>query len=112
MIYRSPGRNSTRHILSEFRKYVKAREVIDRGDNVFPRYETGVEYLNVDDENTKTVWWNIQEMKLVKFLNKYSNFEQFMNKDDHRGFYYPEYYDWKEQERKKKNEEIRNKLNK
>ena len=51
-------------------------------------------------------------MKLVKFLNKYSNFEQFMNKDDHRGFYYPQYYDWKEQERKKKNEEIRNKLNK
>ena len=101
-----------KYIAFRFRKYVKAREVIDRGDNVYPRYETGVEYLNVDDENTKTVWWNIQEMKLVKFLNKYSNFGQFMNKDDHRGFCYPEYYEWKKQEREKKNEEIKNKLNK
>lgn len=99
-------------IAFKFRKYVKARPVVDGGDNVSPRYETGVEHLNSDDENTKTVWWNIQEMKLVKFLNKYSNFLQFMNKDDHRGFYYPEYYEWKEQEREKKNKEIRNNLNK
>lgn len=88
-----------KYIAFRFRKYVKARPVINCGDNRWPRYETGVEYLNVEDDSTKAVWYSIEDMKLVKFLNKHSNFGQFQDKDDHKGFYYPEYYEMKNNQR-------------
>lgn len=88
-----------KYIAFRFRKYVKARPVTDGGDNVWPRYETGVEYLNVEDDSTKAVWYTIQDMKLVKFLNQHSNFGQFQDKNDRRGFYYPEYYEMKKKQR-------------
>ena len=98
-----------KYIAFRFRKYVKARPVENRGDNVWPRYETGVEYLDVEADSTKAVWCTIQDMKLVKFLNEHSNFGQFQDKDDYRGFYYPDYYEMK---RKQREEELKQKYNK
>ena len=91
-----------KYIAFRFRKYVKARPVVDRGDNVWPRYETGVEYLNEKDDTTMDVWYSIESLKVVDYLNKHSNFLQFKDKDDNRGFYYPEFYEKKREEKMKR----------
>ena len=83
-----------KYIAFKYRKFVKAREVIDLnidGYRVSPRYECGVEYLdNISDDDMFNTWCAIEDSWIAKFINKKSRFLQYKDKNDHIGFYYPE----------------------
>ena len=104
----------------KYHKYVKTRTVIDTtepGWMTSPRYNTGIEYRpGLDEETIKKIWYKIENSKLVKFLNKNSNFSQYSDSESKRGFYYPEYYEEKrkkeEAEREVRLEKMKQKNNK
>ena len=77
----------------KYYKIIKARKVEYR-DDIIPCYETGIEYsddLEIEDEDKelKPIWIEIENSWIVKFLNKHSNFTQYWDSDDNRGFCYP-----------------------
>ena len=81
----------------KYHKYIKVRGVKDqKTDNweVWPRYETGIEYRpGLDEDTIKKIWYKIEDSKLVSFLQKHSHFNQYSDSEAKRGFYYPEYYE-------------------
>lgn len=75
-------------------KYIVPRKLIDQNESfknctVSPRWRTGVEYKEgVSEDDRFNVWCHLNDSKAVEFLRKYSNFAQYKDSEDKRGFWY------------------------
>lgn len=95
-----------RYLGFKYRKYIKIRPIVDMSDPGYyrhPRYECGVEYLpDVPNDKVKEIWYELEDSKISSFIRKNSNFGQYSDSEAKRSFYYPEYYEKKDAERKAK----------
>lgn len=75
-------------------KYIVPRKLIDQNEifkncTVSPRWRTGIEYKEgVSEDDRFSLWCYLNDSKAVEFLRKYSNFVQFKDSEDKRGFWY------------------------
>ena len=75
-------------------KYIVPRKLIDQNEifkncTVSPRWRTGIEYKEgVSEDDRFNLWCYLNDSKAVEFLRKYSNFVQFKDSEDKRGFWY------------------------